>query len=85
MPDGIYTVRVLTSNAWKFDGRVPEFDVYINDQLVLEDYNTEKIAEGAEIALALRFEGVIPENGKIRVRFKATGKAPAVVTAIAVD
>ena len=85
VPDGIYTVRVLTSNAWKFDGREPEFDVYINDQLVAEDYNTEKIAEGAQIALTLRFEGVIPENGKIRVRFKATGKAPAVVTAIAVD
>ena len=85
VPDGIYTVRVLTSNAWVFDGRKPEFDVYINDQLVLEDYNTDRIAEGAEIALALRFEGVIPENGKIRVRFKATGKVPAVVTAIAVD
>ncbi len=85
VPDGIYTVRVLTSNGWTFDGRKPEFDVFINGQPVLEDYNTDKIAEGAEIALALRFEGVMPENGRIRVRFKATGKAPAVVTAIAVD
>ncbi len=85
VPDGIYTVRVLTSNGWTFDGRKPEFDVFINGQPVLEDYNTDKIAEGADIALALRFEGVMPENGRIRVRFKATGKAPAVVTAIAVD
>ena len=30
VPDGIYTVRVLTANAWEIDGRAPEFDVFIN-------------------------------------------------------
>ena len=85
VPDGIYTLRVLTANAWDFDGKAPEFDVYINGQPVMADVNIREFTNGLPIAMALRFEGVIPENGKICVRFKATGKAPAVITAIAVD
>jgi len=85
VPDGIYTVRILTSNTRKFDGRAPEFDIFINGQLVEEDFNTDGFADGANLAICLKYDGIIPENGKIKVRFKATGKAPAVVTAIALD
>ncbi len=85
VPDGIYTLRVLTANAWDFDGKAPEFDMFINGQPVMANVNIDEFTNGLPIAMALRFEGVMPENGKIRVRFTATGKAPAVITAIAVD
>ncbi len=85
VPDGIYSLRVLTSNAWSFDGKAPEFAVYINGQRVETEFNTAEFADNLPIGIALRYEGILPENGKIRVCFKATGRTPAVITAIAVD
>ena len=85
VPDGIYTLRVLTSNTWRFDGKAPEFDILINDQPVLTGFESDAFTDGLNIGIALRFDGILPENGRIRVRFHATGKAPAIITAIAVD
>ncbi len=85
IPDGVYSIRVLTANIWRFGTKTPEFDIFINGKKVRSEYNVNDEANGAEIALCLRFDGVMPTDGKIKVRFVSTNNAPVVISALLLD
>jgi malectin (di-glucose binding ER protein)/uncharacterized protein DUF6519 len=73
VPGGYY--RVTLKFAEIFDSAVGQriFNVYINDILVLPDFDILASAGGPNIALDQAFDGITPSDGRIVIRFQSTG------------
>lgn len=85
IPDGSYSLRVLTANIWKFVKKAPEFDIFINGEKVRAEFDLNAAADGVPLCICLRFDGVMPIDGKVTVRFVSTNGAPVAISALAID
>ncbi|CAL5410046.1 unnamed protein product [Camellia sinensis] len=69
-------VSVLTMND-SLGGRI--FNVYIQDELVLKDFDIETVAQGVDKAVVLKFNNTVVKNKTMEIRFYWAGKGTRVV------
>ncbi|THG03998.1 hypothetical protein TEA_007131 [Camellia sinensis var. sinensis] len=58
-------------------GRI--FNVYIQDELVLKDFDIETVAQGVDKAVVLKFNNTVVKNKTMEIRFYWAGKGTRVV------
>jgi malectin (di-glucose binding ER protein)/uncharacterized protein DUF6519 len=75
VPGGYYQITLKFAEIFDNTAGQRVFNVYINDDLVLKDFDIFANAGGANVALDKVFDEITPTGGRIEIRFEGTGSA----------
>ncbi|XP_028080362.1 probable leucine-rich repeat receptor-like serine/threonine-protein kinase At3g14840 isoform X5 [Camellia sinensis] len=85
LANGNYTVTLhFAEIVFRDDGSYQSlgrriFDVYIQDELVLKDFDIEAVAQGVDKAVVRKFNNTVVKNKTIEIRFYWAGKGTRAV------
>ncbi|CAL5410045.1 unnamed protein product [Camellia sinensis] len=85
LANGNYTVTLHFAEIVFRDNRSYQslgrriFNVYIQDELVLKDFDIETVAQGVDKAVVLKFNNTVVKNKTIEIRFYWAGKGTRAV------
>jgi hypothetical protein len=82
---GIYCVHLKFAELWNVDKGARAVDISLNDRLVKKSWDASSAAERLRMAIDLRFEGISPVEGRIKINIDSNGDNPAVIQAIELE
>ncbi len=82
---GVYSVRIKLMESRSIDPEKRVFDIVVNGELKAKDFDIVAVSGGLNTACDLVYDGIVPENGIIELRFTNNHGGEAICQAIEIE